>query len=95
MIYLSYLAHGPCRLGRGSFAAVVKALHKPTGRFFAVKIIPKPQSLLQPQTVKMLDREMSILKKLSHVSVHRTFNVAADIFAFPAQYRESIRSRRE
>jgi serine/threonine protein kinase len=84
MIYLSYNVHEACRLGRGSFAAVVKALHKPSGRFFAVKIIPKPQSLLQPQTLKMLDREMSILKKLKHVSTRRTFDVAAYIFAFPA-----------
>ncbi|KAG8799298.1 hypothetical protein FRC17_007170, partial [Serendipita sp. 399] len=56
-------------LGRGSFATVHKALHRETGLFYAVKIIPKPQSLLQPQTVKMLEREMGILKRLDHPNI--------------------------
>jgi serine/threonine/tyrosine protein kinase RAD53 len=56
------------RLGKGSFATVVKALHRPTGQYFAVKVIPRPKSLLQPNTVKMLEREMAILRQLDHVS---------------------------
>lgn len=56
-------------LGRGSFAAVYKALQRATGKFFAVKIIPKPQSLLQPSTINMLDREITILKQLKHPNI--------------------------
>jgi ser/thr/tyr protein kinase RAD53 len=56
------------RLGKGSFATVVKALHRPSGQYYAVKVIPRPKSLLQPNTVKMLEREMAILRQLDHVS---------------------------
>lgn len=72
-IHVNYIMEQ--ELGKGSFATVVKALHRASGQYFAVKVIPRPKSLLQPNTVKMLEREMAILRQLDHPNIVKLVDV--------------------
>jgi calcium/calmodulin-dependent protein kinase I len=53
-------------LGRGGFSVVVKATRKDTKEVVAVKIIEKNQS---EEELQLLQREIDILKKLSHQNI--------------------------
>lgn len=55
-------------IGKGSYAVVKLASHKSRGEKFAVKIYEKSK-LLDPLKKKSVDREISILQKISHQSI--------------------------
>lgn len=67
------------QLGKGSFATVMKALHKETGRWYAVKMIQRrslrrstnnAQGLFQSITTdSALTREAKIMEKLVHPNI--------------------------
>jgi len=54
-------------LGRGGFSVVVKATKKETKEVFAVKIIEK--NLSSDEEYQLLQREIDILKKLTHQNI--------------------------
>jgi hypothetical protein len=55
-------------IGKGAYAIVKQANHKPTNRKMAVKIYEKSK-LLDPQRKSSVKREIQILKKLDHVNI--------------------------
>lgn len=64
-------------LGKGSFATVRKAVHKTSGRWFAVKMI-HPSKSVGDQQLKNKDaliREISIMEKLDHRNICKLFEV--------------------
>ena len=52
-------------MGRGSYAVVKLAIHKISGRKFAIKVYEKSK-LAEPMRSKSKKREIKILKKLNH-----------------------------
>ncbi|KAI0032710.1 kinase-like domain-containing protein, partial [Vararia minispora EC-137] len=59
-------------LGKGSFATVMKAVHRPTGRFYAVKIIHGSKIRGNDETkVNAFKREILILESLHHPNICR------------------------
>lgn len=52
----------------GTFAQVKLAIHKATGRKFAVKIVDKERFKAKPKVVVSLEQEISILMSINHVS---------------------------
>ncbi|KAH3759715.1 CAMK protein kinase [Pelomyxa schiedti] len=57
----------PTMLGRGTFSVVHKGVHKATGEFVAIKKLQK--NSLRPETMRLLRREMIILRKLTHPNI--------------------------
>ncbi|KAH3763828.1 myosin light chain kinase [Pelomyxa schiedti] len=57
----------PTVLGKGTFSVVYKGVHKATGEFVAVKKLQK--NSLRPETMRLLRREMVILRKLTHPNI--------------------------
>jgi serine/threonine/tyrosine protein kinase RAD53 len=63
-------------LGKGSFASVRKAVHRATGKWFAVKMIYPSKSVGQQQSRNQtLIREISIMEKLDHRNICRLVEV--------------------
>lgn len=60
-------------LGKGNFAKVKLALHLPTGREVAIKVIDKTQ--LNASARQKLYREVRIMKLLNHPNIVRLFQV--------------------
>ncbi|KAH8295053.1 hypothetical protein KR018_006426 [Drosophila ironensis] len=60
-------------LGKGNFAKVKLALHVPTGREVAIKVIDKTQ--LNSSARQKLYREVRIMKLLNHPNIVRLFQV--------------------
>ncbi|XP_030376189.1 serine/threonine-protein kinase MARK2-like [Scaptodrosophila lebanonensis] len=60
-------------LGKGNFAKVKLALHVPTGREVAIKVIDKTQ--LNSSAKQKLYREVRIMKLLNHPNIVRLFQV--------------------
>ncbi|XP_064554767.1 MAP/microtubule affinity-regulating kinase 3 [Drosophila montana] len=60
-------------LGKGNFAKVKLALHVPTGREVAIKVIDKTQ--LNTSARQKLYREVRIMKLLNHPNIVRLFQV--------------------
>ncbi|EDW80946.1 uncharacterized protein Dwil_GK11799 [Drosophila willistoni] len=60
-------------LGKGNFAKVKLALHMPTGREVAIKVIDKTQ--LNTSARQKLYREVRIMKLLNHPNIVRLFQV--------------------
>lgn len=60
-------------LGKGNFAKVKLALHLPTGREVAIKVIDKTQ--LNSSARQKLYREVRIMKLLNHPNIVRLFQV--------------------
>ncbi|KAH8383160.1 hypothetical protein KR009_007104 [Drosophila setifemur] len=60
-------------LGKGNFAKVKLALHVPTGREVAIKVIDKTQ--LNTSARQKLYREVKIMKLLNHPNIVRLFQV--------------------
>ncbi|RUS23159.1 kinase-like domain-containing protein [Endogone sp. FLAS-F59071] len=64
-------------LGSGTFAQVKMAIHKATGRKFAVKIVDKERFKAKPKVVVSLEQEISILMSINHpciISIHSVFD---------------------
>jgi serine/threonine/tyrosine protein kinase RAD53 len=63
-------------LGKGSFATVRKAVHKTTGKWYAVKMIAPGKSVGQQQSRNQnLIREISIMEKLDHRNICKLIEV--------------------
>uniref|UniRef100_A0A6P4ET70 Serine/threonine-protein kinase par-1 n=1 Tax=Drosophila rhopaloa TaxID=1041015 RepID=A0A6P4ET70_DRORH len=60
-------------LGKGNFAKVKLAIHVPTGREVAIKVIDKTQ--LNTSARQKLYREVEIMKQLNHPNIVRLFQV--------------------
>ncbi|XP_052834981.1 MAP/microtubule affinity-regulating kinase 3-like [Drosophila gunungcola] len=60
-------------LGKGNFAKVKLAIHVPTGREVAIKVIDKTQ--LNTGNMERLYREVDIMKQLNHPNIVRLFHV--------------------
>ncbi|XP_041565551.1 MAP/microtubule affinity-regulating kinase 3-like [Drosophila elegans] len=60
-------------LGKGNFAKVKLAIHVPTGREVAIKVIDKTQ--LNTGNMERLYREVEIMKLLNHPNIVRLFHV--------------------
>ncbi|XP_067942404.1 MAP/microtubule affinity-regulating kinase 3-like isoform X3 [Watersipora subatra] len=60
-------------IGKGNFAKVKLAMHVPTGREVAIKIIDKTQ--LNPSSLQKLYREVRIMKALDHPNIVKLFEV--------------------
>jgi len=76
-------------LGTGNFATVKLAFHPQTGEKYAVKIINKQKFIQKPKFHEHLVTEITILKKLNHVTgsppeMHRpSSQLFFIIFIFP------------
>ena len=55
-------------IGKGSYAAVKSAVHKSTGRKYAIKIYEK-YKLMDPAKKAAVKREIQILKKIEHENI--------------------------
>ncbi|XP_043065032.1 MAP/microtubule affinity-regulating kinase 3-like [Drosophila ficusphila] len=60
-------------IGKGNFAKVKLAIHVPTGREVAIKVIDKTQ--LNTSARQKLYREVKIMKQLNHPNIIRLFQV--------------------
>ncbi|OCH87633.1 Pkinase-domain-containing protein [Obba rivulosa] len=54
-------------LGKGSFATVMRAMHRPTGQWYALKVIQR--SRLRSGDSQSFSREISILERLQHPNI--------------------------
>jgi serine/threonine protein kinase len=61
-------------LGKGAYAIVKQALHKPTNKKFAVKIYEKSK-LFDPQKSSSVKKEIQILKKIDHPNIVKMHEV--------------------
>jgi hypothetical protein len=61
-------------IGKGAYAIVKLALHKPTNRRMAVKIYEKSK-LMDPQRNSSVKREIQILKKIDHANIVKLHEV--------------------
>ncbi|KAF9478621.1 Pkinase-domain-containing protein [Pholiota conissans] len=64
-------------LGRGSFASVKKAIHRPTGVWYAVKMISGAKTVKQNGTSRntTFAREISIMERLEHRNICKLVEV--------------------
>ncbi|THH00325.1 hypothetical protein EW145_g7096, partial [Phellinidium pouzarii] len=57
-------------LGRGSFATVMRAVHRETGRSYAIKMVHRNKfRSASPDSIKMFLREVAILEQLQHPNI--------------------------
>ena len=61
-------------LGKGAYAVVKQALHKPTNKKFAVKVYEKSK-LFDPQKSNSVKKEIQILKKIDHPNIVKMHEV--------------------
>jgi serine/threonine protein kinase len=62
-------------IGRGGFSVVCEATRKEDGNKFAVKIVEK--TLIQ-EDIKLLKREIEIMKKVNHVNILKLIEIFED-----------------
>lgn len=53
-------------IGKGSFATLMKGIHKQTGQWYAIKIRHKKRGAMRSVFEKAFGREVAILEKLDH-----------------------------
>jgi len=63
-------------IGRGGFSVVVEGTHKKTGEKFAIKCIKK--TMVEGEDIKLLRREVQIMKKVNHPNVLKLYEVFED-----------------
>lgn len=63
-------------IGRGGFSVVVEALEKKTGDKCAIKCIKK--TMVEGDDIKLLRREIKIMKKVSHPNILKLYEVFED-----------------
>lgn len=63
-------------IGRGGFSIVVEGTSKKTGAKFAIKCIKK--SMVEGDDIKLLKREIQIMKKLDHSNILKLYEVFED-----------------
>jgi len=63
-------------IGRGGFSVVVEATKKGTQEKFAVKCIKK--TMVEGDDIKLLRREIQIMKRVSHANILKLFEVFED-----------------
>jgi len=63
-------------IGRGGFSIVVEGTSKKTGEKFAIKCIKK--TMVEGDNIKLLRREIHIMKKVDHPNVLKLFEVFED-----------------
>jgi serine/threonine/tyrosine protein kinase RAD53 len=56
-------------LGKGSFATVMKAIERATGKWFAIKIITEKHNRPADQNRVAFSREIDIMKRLKHPNI--------------------------
>jgi hypothetical protein len=61
-------------IGKGAYAIVKQAYHKPTNKKMAIKIYEKVK-LLDPQRKNSVKREIQILKKIEHDNIVKLYEV--------------------
>lgn len=61
-------------IGKGAYAVVKKALHKPTNKRFAIKIYEKFK-LVDPQKKNSVKKEIEILYKINHKNIVKLFEI--------------------
>ena len=63
-------------IGRGGFSVVLECTEKRTGDKYAVKCIKK--TMVEGEDIKLLRREIQIMKKISHPNILKLFDVFED-----------------
>eukprot|EP01094_Clydonella_sp_ATCC50884_P025484 TRINITY_DN670_c1_g1_i1.p1 TRINITY_DN670_c1_g1~~TRINITY_DN670_c1_g1_i1.p1 ORF type:complete len:390 (+),score=108.39 TRINITY_DN670_c1_g1_i1:121-1170(+) len=63
-------------IGKGGFSVVVEATEKATGEKFAVKCIKK--TMVEGEDIKLLRREIKIMKRVNHPNILKLFEVFED-----------------
>jgi len=63
-------------IGRGGFSVVVEAVEKKTGDKYAIKCIKK--TMVEGDDIKLLRREIKIMKRVSHSNILKLFEVFED-----------------
>eukprot|EP00434_Breviolum_minutum_P005554 symbB.v1.2.004898.t1/scaffold277.1/size415908/17 len=63
------------KLGAGAFGTVWRATCKSTGLQYAVKMVPKNKN---PDSIRFLEREVSIMQALDHPNVLKLLDVFED-----------------
>mmetsp|Transcript_14633 Transcript_14633/g.37275 ORF Transcript_14633/g.37275 Transcript_14633/m.37275 type:complete len:342 (-) Transcript_14633:188-1213(-) len=63
-------------IGRGGFSVVVEGTHKKTQEKFAIKCVKK--SMIEGDDVKLLRREIHIMKKVDHSNILKLYEVFED-----------------
>lgn len=63
-------------IGRGGFSIVVEGVAKKDGKKFAIKCIKK--SMVEGDDIKLLKREIKIMKKLDHSHILKLYDVFED-----------------
>jgi 5'-AMP-activated protein kinase catalytic alpha subunit len=61
-------------IGKGAYAIVKQAIHKPTGKKYAVKIYDK-YKLMDQSRKSAVKREIQILKQIDHCNIVKMFEV--------------------
>lgn len=61
-------------IGKGAYAVVKKAHHRPTNSYFAVKIYEKLK-LVDPQKRTSVKKEIQILKKINHKNIVKLIDI--------------------
>jgi serine/threonine protein kinase len=61
-------------IGKGAYAIVKKAFHKPTNSTFAIKVYEKIK-LVDPQKRTSVKKEIQILKKLNHKNIVKLIDI--------------------
>ena len=63
-------------IGRGGFSVVVEGTHKKTGERFAIKCIKK--TMVEGDDIKLLRREIKIMKRVNHPNILKLYEVFED-----------------
>ena len=64
-------------IGKGTFSIVKLGINKKTNEKVAIKILKK-NKIINKEDVERIEREISILKKLSHINVIRIYKINED-----------------
>lgn len=63
-------------IGKGGFSVVVEAKEKKTGQKYAIKCIKK--TMVEGEDIKLLRREIKIMKRVSHPNILKLYEVFED-----------------
>jgi len=63
-------------IGRGGFSVVVEAVERASGKKYAIKCIKK--TMVEGDDIKLLRREIKIMKKVDHPNILKLFEVFED-----------------
>jgi serine/threonine protein kinase len=78
-------------IGRGGFSVVVEGTCKKTSEKFAIKCIKK--TMVEGEDIKLLRREIKIMKRVNHPNILKLFEVFEDDEEFFFGYGACIRKR--